>query len=95
MCAAGAIQFRNVDAVACFDHNICFSEANRLEGIRFKEGLYREQETLVMPSTDDTLNEDPLFVDPEGGDYRFKPGSPALRLGIEPIDVSEAGRTQK
>jgi hypothetical protein len=93
ICARGAIQFRNVDAVTCFDHNICFSGANRLEGIRYKEGLYREQETLAMQPTDDTLNEDPLFVDPERGDYRFRPGSPALRLGIEPIDVSEAGRT--
>jgi len=35
---------------------------------------------------------DPLFVDPEGGDFSFRPGSPALALGIEALDVSKMGR---
>ena len=35
---------------------------------------------------------DPLFVDPAGGDFGFQPGSPALDLGIEPLDVSKMGR---
>jgi len=35
---------------------------------------------------------DPLFVDPAGGDFDFRPGSPALSLGIEPLDVSKMGR---
>lgn len=34
---------------------------------------------------------DPLFVDAENGDFRFKPGSPALEMGIIPIDLSEIG----
>jgi parallel beta-helix repeat protein len=34
---------------------------------------------------------DPLFVDPERGDFRFKPESPALKMGIVPIDLSEIG----
>ena len=34
---------------------------------------------------------DPLFTDPRGGDFSFKEGSPALNLGIEPLDVSEMG----
>lgn len=34
---------------------------------------------------------DPLFVDPENGDFRFQPNSPALKMGIIPIDVSEIG----
>lgn len=34
---------------------------------------------------------DPLFVDPENGDFRFKPGSPALKMGILPIDISRVG----
>ncbi|MEM8666169.1 MAG: right-handed parallel beta-helix repeat-containing protein [Planctomycetota bacterium] len=28
---------------------------------------------------------DPMFVDPDNGDFRFKEGSPALRLGIKPL----------
>jgi len=34
---------------------------------------------------------DPLFVDPERGDFRLKPGSPALKLGFQPIDTSGVG----
>jgi hypothetical protein len=37
-----------------------------------------------------------MFVDPEHGDFRFKPGSPALELGIRPIDLSQVGlRSEK
>ena len=35
---------------------------------------------------------DPLFVDPASGDFSFQPGSPALDLGIESLDVSKMGR---
>ncbi|EMI43320.1 right-handed parallel beta-helix repeat-containing protein [Rhodopirellula sp. SWK7] len=38
---------------------------------------------------------DPLFVDPAGGDFNFRPSSPALELGIETLDVSKMGRLQK
>ena len=34
---------------------------------------------------------DPMFVDPENGDFRFKPGSPALEMGIVPFDMSKVG----
>ena len=34
---------------------------------------------------------DPLFVDPAGGDFSFRPGSPALALGIEPLDTAKMG----
>ncbi len=34
---------------------------------------------------------DPRFADPENGDFRLKPDSPALRMGFVPIDVSEIG----
>jgi hypothetical protein len=35
---------------------------------------------------------DPLFSNPAEGDLSFKPGSPALKLGIEALDVSKMGR---
>lgn len=35
---------------------------------------------------------DPLFIDPENGDFGFRPGSPALALGIESLDVSLMGQ---
>ena len=39
-----------------------------------------------------SLFADPMFTDPAGGDFSFKEGSPALKLGIEPLDVSKMGR---
>lgn len=34
---------------------------------------------------------DPQFVDPARDDFRLKPGSPALKMGFEPIDLSKIG----
>jgi hypothetical protein len=34
---------------------------------------------------------DPLFVNPDAGDFRLKPGSPAKKLGFEPIDQNQIG----
>ena len=39
----------------------------------------------------DSIVADPLFVDPEHGDYSLRPGSPALKLGFRPIDLSAVG----
>lgn len=38
-----------------------------------------------------SLATDPLFVDPANGDFRLKPESPALKLGIIPFDMSKVG----
>jgi hypothetical protein len=38
---------------------------------------------------------DPLFVDPEHGNFALKPGSPALAIGFQRIDVSRVGPRQK
>jgi hypothetical protein len=37
---------------------------------------------------------DPLFVDPEHGDYRLRPESPAFALGFQTIPVEEMGPYQ-
>jgi hypothetical protein len=34
-----------------------------------------------------------MFVDAEHFDFRFKPGSPAAKLGIQPIDLTGVGST--
>lgn len=38
---------------------------------------------------------DPLFVDPENGDFRFRAGSPAWEVGIKEIDVSLIGLRER
>jgi len=46
----------------------------------------------IAPGFDaDSLVADPLFVAPESGDFRYRPSSPAGRLGIKPIDTSRRG----
>jgi hypothetical protein len=35
--------------------------------------------------------DDPWFVDPEAGDFRFRAGSPAPALGIAPLDLRQVG----
>jgi hypothetical protein len=40
---------------------------------------------------DNLIDEDPRFVDPEHGDYRLHPDSPALRLGFRNIPFAEIG----
>ena len=39
-----------------------------------------------------SLIADPLFVNPEKGDFRLKLGSPALKLGFKSVDLSRTGR---
>jgi hypothetical protein len=38
---------------------------------------------------------DPRFVNPKANDYSLQPDSPALKLGFEPIDVSQIGLLRK
>ncbi|MBB3208243.1 hypothetical protein FHS27_004070 [Rhodopirellula rubra] len=42
-----------------------------------------------------SLFADPMFADSENGDFSFLPGSPALALGIEALDVSIMGRLKR
>ncbi|MDX2432763.1 MAG: right-handed parallel beta-helix repeat-containing protein, partial [Bacteroides sp.] len=42
-----------------------------------------------------SLFADPMFKDPAGGDFSFREGSPALKLGIESLDVSKMGLLNK
>ena len=37
---------------------------------------------------------DPLLVDYKNGDFRFRPDSPAIKLGIVPLDLSTVGLTK-
>ena len=67
------------------DHNIYYCKAEPRLGEETLERLRRNGGDTY------SLAVDPLFVDPENGDFRFKPGSPALEMGIVPIDLSKVG----
>ena len=67
------------------DHNLyyCAGNPNMSRAV-----LKKARRTAIDTNS---RSADPLFVDPENGDFRFKPGSPAKKLGIVPIDLSKIG----
>ncbi|WP_411825224.1 right-handed parallel beta-helix repeat-containing protein [Luteolibacter sp. AS25] len=71
------------------DHNIYFSKADSSRG----EATLKKLQADGVDAN--SLAVDPMFVDPENGDFRFKPGSPALKLGITPLDLSKVGLLPK
>ncbi|MDA9335701.1 right-handed parallel beta-helix repeat-containing protein, partial [Flavobacteriaceae bacterium] len=67
------------------DYNIYFNTVDSEMG---KALIEKNQKNGVDMHS---ISEDPLFVDPENGDFRFKPNSPALKMGIVPLDLSKVG----
>ncbi|MDB2673517.1 right-handed parallel beta-helix repeat-containing protein [Akkermansiaceae bacterium] len=67
------------------DHNIYFCAGNPSLG---KEFLAQKRREGV---DENSIALDPLFMDPKNGDFRFKPDSPAHKLGIKPLDLSKVG----
>ena len=53
------------------------------------DGHFETQREFGIESQ--SVQADPLFVDPDAADFRFKPGSPAEKLGIKPLDAGAAG----
>jgi parallel beta-helix repeat protein len=61
--------------------------------VRFAGGLTLEQWQAKHCQDQGSLIADPRFVDPRKHDFRLQAGSPARRLGIQSLDVSQSGRT--
>ncbi|GAF99850.1 unnamed protein product, partial [marine sediment metagenome] len=79
------------DGLSAMPNNILFSRSNRVAlEERSQNGNIKSS---PLEPREGTIYTDPMFADSESGDFAFKPGSPALKLGIEQIDVSRAGRT--
>jgi hypothetical protein len=86
--ATGKIRIEGENAVAHWSRNLFHSGANRIERVRLDR--YSATDTLLGPPGDTAVG-DPLLANPAELDFRFRPGSPALELGIEPIDIREVG----
>jgi len=67
------------------DYNIYFCAAAPDMGVQTLENQQRDG------VDSHSLAIDPLFVDPANGDFRFKPDSPALKMGMIPFDMSKVG----
>ncbi len=60
---------------------------------QFRIGPHTFAEWQALGQDEGTIIEDPLFVDPENGDFTLRPGSPAEKIGFVPFDYAQAGRT--
>lgn len=71
------------------DSNLYYSVHPSMEDTAI---LHAMKEKGIDP---DLVQADPLFMDVQGRDFSFQPGSPATSMGIEPIDVKEIGLSLK
>ena len=67
------------------DHNIYYCRADPT----LSDNVLRELQSDGVDANSRAV--DPLFVDPENGDFRLKLNSPALKLGFVSFDMSKVG----
>lgn len=78
--------------VCTFDRNLYWYASGR--PVLFGDKSFSEWQAAGQDKN--SLIANPLFVDPEKGDFRLRPGSPAAQTGFEPWDMSAVGpRTSK
>lgn len=77
----GIARIKDVSA----DSNIYFCKAVP----KISESALKKNQSQAVDANSKAA--DPLFIDPGKGDFRFKPESPALKMGIKPIDLSSIG----
>ncbi len=90
--AKGKIMLENPDAITILQNNVLFSEAGLVQARKLEN--YSPSGTYQLKEETGNLLLDPLIMEFKAGVVKFKPMSPAGKLGIEPIDVSRAGRSR-
>jgi hypothetical protein len=61
-----------------FRYNLLYPFGDFVDESRREDNLYRRS---VFPEGEHAVKKDPMFVNPERGDFRLKPGSPAIDAG--------------
>lgn len=73
------------------DYNLYFNAGGN--PIEFQKKTFDEWKAMGFDKN--SIVADPLFVDPENGNFTLKPDSPAFKLGFKPIDLSTVGPRKK
>ena len=89
ICAKGEIVLENPDAITTLRNNVLFSAEGKIQCRRLKN--YSQTGDYSFEADRENLTADPHIIEFEKGRVRFATDSPALKLGIKPIDVSGAG----
>lgn len=80
---------REVSETFDANYNLYYNPDKTLTEIDFSGKTWDEWNE--MGKDVNSIFADPKFIDIENFDFRLKPGSPAYRLGFNPIDLSEVG----
>jgi hypothetical protein len=88
--AKGKIVLENSDAITTLRNNVLFSKEGIVQARKLKN--YSQSGTYQLKADSGNLLDDPLVLEFKAGVVKFDPDSPAVKLGIKPIDVSSAGR---
>jgi hypothetical protein len=80
---------RTVESSFDMDWNLYFNPHLQAEELRF--GEERLEEWQARGKDVHSLFADPLFADPEKGDFRLGGDSPAFDMGFRPIDLERVG----
>lgn len=89
LCAQGPITLDNFEAVTKLSCNVLFSRQGPIECRKLDQ--YSRTGTYALEPNDENPQTDPMLTAYKEGKVEFAPDSPARKLGIEPIDVSDAG----
>ncbi|HRT50976.1 MAG TPA: right-handed parallel beta-helix repeat-containing protein [Anaerohalosphaeraceae bacterium] len=87
--ATGSITFTNFAGITTFRDNVLYSGTGDVSGLKLVE--YTSQEWFRIKTEDRNIFLDPQITEYRTGRVRLAPDSPAIKLGIEIIDVSTAG----
>lgn len=85
------INSRTKESFAECDYNLCAPPGGKEPAILGCETVETLSQWREMGFDAHSIIADPLFVDPDNGDYRLKPESPAFALGFRPIDTNRIG----
>lgn len=72
-----------------FDWNLYFNPTKKRDEIKWAGATWNDWQKRGKDKHSQYA--DPLFADPDQGDFTLKPGSPAFALGFQPIDLSTVG----
>lgn len=92
ICATGGVKFTNRDAIASWSGNVIYSGSGMIEGSAMDGYQVTGTTALDVPGV---RAGDPLIQGIDEKLITFADGSPAAELGIQPLDLRDAGRLSR